>query len=67
MKVKTQGPLSLGFVRLYMLACLFFSANSVLTVILPLKSEEEGIGQAEIGVCLCICNQLIKAMPGFIL
>lgn len=48
----TLRPLSAGFVRIYILACLFFTANAVLTVILPLKSEKEGIGQTEIGVMM---------------
>lgn len=47
-----QRPLSLGFVRIYILACLFFSANAILTVVLPLNSEVEGMGQAEIGVMM---------------
>ncbi|WP_223192566.1 staphylopine family metallophore export MFS transporter CntE [Paenibacillus sedimenti] len=52
MKTHTHRPLSLGFVRIYLLACLFFAANSILTVILPLQSEREGIGQSEIGVIM---------------
>ncbi|MCM3783770.1 MFS transporter [Neobacillus mesonae] len=42
----------MSFYRLYILAFLFFAANSVLTIILPLQSEAEGIGQAEIGLMM---------------
>lgn len=45
-------PLSISFIRLYLLALLFFAANSLLTIILPLQSEAEGIGQAEIGLMM---------------
>lgn len=45
-------PLSISFIRLYLLALLFFAANSLFTIILPLQSEAEGIGQAEIGLMM---------------
>lgn len=45
-------PLSISFIRFYILAFLFFAANSLLTIILPLQSEAEGIGQAEIGLMM---------------
>ncbi|WP_228551321.1 staphylopine family metallophore export MFS transporter CntE [Paenibacillus sp. B01] len=45
-------PSSPGFLRLYGLAFLFFSANSVLTVMLPLLSSQEGFGEAEIGLMM---------------
>nr|WP_270172727.1 MFS transporter [Paenibacillus sp. SYP-B4298] len=38
--------------RLYVLAFLFFAANSALTVILPLRSEAEGMNQTEIGLMM---------------
>ncbi|GLI08216.1 MFS transporter [Paenibacillus tyrfis] len=50
--MRAPRPLSIGFIRIYVLACLFFTANAILTVILPLKSEMEGIGKAEIGVMM---------------
>lgn len=47
--MKIKGPLSLSFVRLYMLAFFFFCANSILTVIIPLESNAQGVGKTEIG------------------
>lgn len=50
--MNAERPLSSGFIRLYTLAFLFFSAGSVLTVILPLRSEADGMRQAEIGLMM---------------
>ncbi|WP_284646332.1 staphylopine family metallophore export MFS transporter CntE [Paenibacillus silviterrae] len=47
-----QGPFSSGQMRLYLLAVLFFSANSLLTVILPLQSDSRGMEQGEIGLMM---------------
>ncbi|AEI44828.1 staphylopine family metallophore export MFS transporter CntE [Paenibacillus mucilaginosus] len=47
-----QGPFSSGQIKLYLLAVLFFSANAVLTVILPLQSDAQGMGQGEIGLMM---------------
>ncbi|MCZ8519407.1 MULTISPECIES: staphylopine family metallophore export MFS transporter CntE [Paenibacillus] len=47
-----QGPLSRGQLKLYLLAVLFFSANSILTVILPLQSDARGMQQGEIGLMM---------------
>ncbi|GGN95737.1 staphylopine family metallophore export MFS transporter CntE [Saccharibacillus kuerlensis] len=46
------GPASAGFIRLYTLAFLFFFANSVLTVILPLRGAESGMQQGGIGLMM---------------
>lgn len=40
------------FIRLYVLAFLFFSANSILIVIIPLRSEELGASHSEIGLIM---------------
>ncbi|WP_225229323.1 staphylopine family metallophore export MFS transporter CntE [Paenibacillus gallinarum] len=53
--VTTNGklnPVSFSFIRFYMLAFLFFAANSALTIILPLRSEAAGLNQAEIGLMM---------------
>ncbi|KZS49219.1 MFS transporter [Paenibacillus glucanolyticus] len=44
--------MSFSFIRFYMLAFLFFAANSALTIILPLRSEAAGLNQAEIGLIM---------------
>ncbi|CAM4305391.1 staphylopine family metallophore export MFS transporter CntE [Saccharibacillus endophyticus] len=46
------SPASAGFIRLYTLAFLFFFANSVLTVALPLRSADAGLGQGGIGLMM---------------
>lgn len=46
------GPASAGFIRLYTLAFLFFFANSVLTVVLPLRGAEAGMEQGGIGLMM---------------
>lgn len=46
------SPASAGFMRLYALAFLFFFANSVLTVALPLRSADAGFGQGGIGLMM---------------
>lgn len=45
-------PLSFSFIRFYILAFLFFAANSALTIILPLRSESAGLSEAEIGLMM---------------
>ncbi|WP_018887918.1 staphylopine family metallophore export MFS transporter CntE [Paenibacillus massiliensis] len=45
-------PLSFSFIRFYILAFLFFAANSALTIILPLRSEAAGLSEAEIGLMM---------------
>jgi MFS family permease len=47
-----QGPLSTGQLKLYCLAVLFFSANAILTVILPLQGDAMGMRQGEIGLMM---------------
>lgn len=42
-------PFSAPFLRLYGLALLFFSANSILNVIIPLRSDELGASNGQIG------------------
>ncbi|MNW38500.1 major facilitator superfamily transporter [compost metagenome] len=46
------NPLSFSFIRFYILAFLFFAANSALTIILPLRSESAGLSEAEIGLMM---------------
>lgn len=46
------NPVSFSFIRFYILAFLFFAANSALTIILPLRSEAAGLSQAEIGLMM---------------
>ncbi|MFC4098702.1 staphylopine family metallophore export MFS transporter CntE [Paenibacillus xanthanilyticus] len=46
------GALSWPFVRLYVLALLFFSANAILNVIIPLRGDELGASNAAIGVIM---------------
>lgn len=43
---------SAPFLRLYALALLFFSANSILTVIVPLRSEAMGASNSHIGLIM---------------
>ncbi|WP_020620345.1 staphylopine family metallophore export MFS transporter CntE [Paenibacillus daejeonensis] len=52
MRNRTQLATSWPFVRLYMLAFLFFSANSILNVILPLRSESMGASNTMIGLIM---------------
>lgn len=46
------GALSWPFVRLYVLALLFFSANAILNVIIPLRGDELGASNAAIGAIM---------------
>ncbi|MCA0756638.1 MFS transporter [Paenibacillus sp. N4] len=45
----TNKAVSMPFLRLYALAFLFFSANSILNVIVPLRSEALGASNGQIG------------------
>ncbi|WP_338555550.1 MFS transporter [Paenibacillus sp. KS-LC4] len=47
-----RGALSWPFMRLYMLTLLYFSANSILNVIIPLKGESLGATNTTIGVIM---------------
>lgn len=46
------GPASAAFIRLYGLAFVFFSANSVLTVVLPLRGAQAGLESGAIGLMM---------------
>ncbi|MBD2870384.1 MFS transporter [Paenibacillus sp. IB182493] len=46
------GPLSREMLQMYALALLFFTANSVLTVIFPLQAAEHGLREGEIGIMM---------------
>ncbi|OMF26284.1 MFS transporter [Paenibacillus sp. FSL H8-0548] len=48
----TQQATSWPFIRLYTLAFLFFSANSILNVIIPLRSEAMGASNTMIGLIM---------------
>lgn len=47
-----RGALSWPFLRLYMLTLLYFSANSILNVILPLKGDALGANNTTIGIIM---------------
>ncbi|WP_217558928.1 MFS transporter [Paenibacillus sp. GbtcB18] len=47
-----RGALSWPFLRLYMLTLLYFSANSILNVIIPLKGESLGATNTTIGIIM---------------
>ncbi|MEK3787693.1 staphylopine family metallophore export MFS transporter CntE [Paenibacillus sp. FSL K6-1230] len=47
-----KGALSLPFLRLYLLTLLYFSANSILNVIIPLKGDSLGATNTTIGVVM---------------
>ncbi|MFB7813424.1 MFS transporter [Paenibacillus chitinolyticus] len=47
-----KGALSWPFLRLYMLTLLYFSANSILNVIIPLKGESLGATNTTIGIIM---------------
>lgn len=47
--LKSSHAMSWTFIRLYGLAFLFFSANSIISVIVPLRSQEIGASNALIG------------------
>ncbi|AIQ47373.1 multidrug MFS transporter [Paenibacillus sp. FSL R7-0273] len=47
-----KGVLAWPFLRLYLLTFLYFSANSILNVIIPLKGESLGASNSTIGVVM---------------
>ncbi|MFC6650748.1 staphylopine family metallophore export MFS transporter CntE [Paenibacillus rhizoplanae] len=47
-----KGALSWPFLRLYLLTLLYFSANSILNVIIPLKGESLGASNSTIGLVM---------------
>ncbi|MEF3305720.1 staphylopine family metallophore export MFS transporter CntE [Paenibacillus sp. GYB003] len=47
-----KGALSWAFLRLYLLTLLYFSANSILNVMIPLKGEALGASNSTIGVIM---------------
>lgn len=47
-----RGALSWPFLRLYLLTLFYFSANSILNVIIPLKGESLGASNTAIGVIM---------------
>ncbi|WP_233530918.1 staphylopine family metallophore export MFS transporter CntE [Paenibacillus alkalitolerans] len=46
------SPLSKSMVKLYALAMFFFTANSVLTVVVPLQAADHGYREGEIGIMM---------------
>lgn len=50
--MEVRGALSWPFLRLYILTLLYFSANSILNVIIPLKGESWGASNATIGLIM---------------
>ncbi|MEC0226170.1 staphylopine family metallophore export MFS transporter CntE [Paenibacillus alba] len=64
-----NGPLSLPFIKLYAITFLFFSANPILNIIVPLRSEAQGASNAEIGVMMgayMITSMLFRPWAGSI-
>lgn len=55
------GALSWPFLRLYLLALLFFSANSILNVIIPLRGGSLGASNSTIGLVMgaYMCTAMI--------
>jgi len=47
-----KGALSWPFLRLYILTLLYFSANSILNVIIPLKGDSWGASHSTIGIIM---------------
>ena len=47
-----NGALSWSFLRLYALSLLYFSANAILNVIIPLKGESLGATNTTIGIIM---------------
>ncbi|MGO4374437.1 MFS transporter [Paenibacillus sp. MCAF20] len=47
-----SGAMSWPFLRLYLLALLYFSANSILNVIIPLRGESAGASSTTIGLIM---------------
>ncbi|MFD2671054.1 staphylopine family metallophore export MFS transporter CntE [Marinicrinis sediminis] len=47
-----RGALSLPFLRLYMLVFLYFSANAILNVFIPLYGHSEGVSNTGIGLIM---------------
>lgn len=47
-----KGALSWPFLRLYLLTLLYFSANAILNVIIPLKGESLGASNTTIGIIM---------------
>lgn len=45
-------PFSRGLLQIYVLAMFFFTANTLLTVLLPLQSAADGMKEAEIGMMM---------------
>jgi MFS family permease len=46
------GALSWPFMKLYVLVLLYFSANSILNVLIPLQGETLGASNTEIGIIM---------------
>ena len=47
-----SGALSWPFLRLYLLTLLYFSANAILNVIIPLRGESLGASSTVIGLVM---------------
>lgn len=47
-----KRPLSIQMIQMYGLALFYFTANAVLTIIIPLQANEYGIREAEIGMIM---------------
>ncbi|WP_028544397.1 staphylopine family metallophore export MFS transporter CntE [Paenibacillus taiwanensis] len=65
-----KGALSWPFVRLYVLTLLYFSANAILNVIIPLKGESLGATNTTIGIIMgayLFTTMLLRPWAGLII
>ncbi|SFD80242.1 Predicted arabinose efflux permease, MFS family [Paenibacillus catalpae] len=65
-----KGALSWPFLRLYLLSLLYFSANSILNVLIPLKGDSLGASNTEIGLIMgayLFTTMLLRPWAGHII
>ncbi|WP_281890904.1 staphylopine family metallophore export MFS transporter CntE [Paenibacillus sp. YYML68] len=65
-----KGALAWPFVRLYMLTLLYFSANSMLNVIIPLKGDSLGASNTAIGIIMgayLFTSMLLRPWAGLLI
>lgn len=65
-----KGALSWPFLRLYALTLLYFSANSIMNVIIPLKGESAGASNTTIGIIMgayLFTTMLLRPWAGYLI
>lgn len=65
-----KGALSWPFLRLYALTLLYFSANSIMNVIIPLKGEAAGASNTTIGIIMgayLFTTMLLRPWAGYLI